>query len=119
MIRGTTVIWALLSIFAGVSMFVLKHQVRSLEGDLQHLERAIVAEHEAIHVLAAEWSYLNQPARLEGLGRRLIGLVPATAAQQTDFARLHRALQAPIPESTPDLPPTNGLHVDAAARTGD
>ena len=119
MIRGTTVIWALLSIFAGVSMFVLKHQVRSLEGNLQHLERAIVAEQEAIHVLAAEWSYLNQPARLEGLGRRLIGLVPATAAQQSDFAGLHHALQAPIPESAPDLAPTDGLRVDAAARTGD
>jgi hypothetical protein len=119
MIRGTTVIWALLSIFAGVSMFVLKHQVRSLEGDLQQLERAIVAEQEAIHVLAAEWSYLNQPARLEGLGRRLIGLVPVTAAQQTDFAGLHQALEAPVPDSTPDARPTDGLRVDAAARTRD
>ena len=74
-------IWALLAIFAGVSMFVLKHQVRTLEGDLQHLERAIVAEQEAIHVLAAEWSYLNRPARLDDLGRRLLKLEPITAAR--------------------------------------
>ncbi len=119
MIRGTTVIWVLLSIFAGVSMFAVKHQVRSLEGDLRRLERAIVAEQEAIHVLTAEWSYLNQPARLDGLGRRLIGLAPATAAQLTDFTELRRALEAPIPDSVPDRTPTNGLRVDAAARPGD
>jgi hypothetical protein len=113
------VIWALLAIFAGVSMFVLKHQVRTLEGDLQHLERAIVAEQESIHVMAAEWSYLNHPARLDELGRRLIELVPATAAQQTNFTGLRRALEAPIPNSAPDRRPTNGLRVDAAARSGD
>ena len=119
MIRGTTVFWTLLAIFAGVSMFVVKHQVRTLEGDLQSLERAFVAEQEAIHVLTAEWSYLNQPARLDGLGRRLIGLAPATAAQLTDFSQLRHALKVPIPDSVPDRTPVNGLRVDAAARPGD
>ena len=119
MIRKTTVFWALLAIFAGVSMLVLKHQVRSLEGDLQRLERSIVAAQEAIHVLTAEWSYLNQPARLDRLGRDLIGLAPATAGQQTDFAGLGRALQTPTPDAAPERPPVTGLRVEAAARAGD
>ena len=34
-IRKTTMFWALMAIFAGVSLLVLKHQVRTLEGDLQ------------------------------------------------------------------------------------
>lgn len=119
MIRGTTVIWMLLSVVAGVWMFVVKHQVQSLEGELRRVERAIVAEQEAIHVLAAEWSYLNQPARLDGLGRRLIGLAPMLAAQQTGFAGLRQALEAPIPEiESGERRPTNALRVDAAARTG-
>ncbi len=120
MIRATPVIWARLSVVAGVWMFVVKHQVQSLEGELQGLERGIVAEQEAIHVLEAEWSFLNHPARLEGLARRLIGLAPMTAAQQTDFAGLRHAVQAPIPESAPEQGrPTNALRVDAAARPGD
>ncbi len=120
MIRATTVIWVLLSVVAGVWLLVVKHQVQSLEGELQRVERAIVAEQEAIHVLAAEWSYLNQPARLDGLGRRLIGLAPMTAAQQTDFAGLRDALAAPIPETESDeRRPTDALRVDAAARPGD
>jgi len=119
MIRATTVFWVLLAVFAGVSMFVVKHQVRSLESDLQRLERAIVAEQEEIHVLAADWSYLNQPARLDGLGRRLIGLVPTTAAQLIDFTGLRRALESPFSNNNPDRTPTNGLRVDAAVQTGD
>ena len=119
MIRRTTVFWALLAIFAGVSMFVVKHQVRSLESDLQRLERAIVAEQEEIRVLAADWSYLNQPARLDGLGRRLIGLAPATAAQHTDFTGLHDALRASFSDSTSDRTTTNGLRVDAVVQSGD
>ena len=119
MIRKTTIFWAMLAIFAGVAMLVLKHQVRSLEGNLQHLERAIVAEQEAIHVLTAEWSYLNQPARLERLGRDLIGLAPATAGQQTDLAGLGRALQTPNPDAAPELPPMTGLRVEASAQAGE
>ena len=120
MIRGTTVVWVVLAVVAGVWMFVVKHQVQSLEGELQRVERAIVAEQEAIHVLAAEWSYLNQPARLDGLGRRLIGLAPVTAAQQTDFAGLRHAMEEPIPEyQSEERRPTDALRVDAAARAGD
>ena len=119
MIRGTTVFWALLAIFAGVSMFVVKHQVRSLEGDLQRVERAIVTEQEEIHALFADWSNLNQPARLDGLGQRLIGLAPATAAQHTDFAGLRHALESSLSNSTPDRTTTNGLRVDAAVQSGD
>ncbi len=119
MIRKTTVIFAFLSVVASVWMFVVKHQIQSLEGELRGLQRAVVAEQEAIHVLTAEWSYLNQPARLEELGRRLIGLVPMTAAQQTDLAGLRQALETPVRARAPeDRPQANALRVDAAARPG-
>ncbi len=119
MIGKTTVICALMAVVAGVWMFVVKHRIQSLEGELQGLQRAVVAEQEAIHVLTAEWSYLNQPARLDELGRRLIGLVPMTAAQQTDLAGLRQALETVVRERAPEhRPPANALRVDAAARPG-
>ncbi len=120
MIRKTTVIWTLLSIVAGVWMFVVKHQVQSLEGELARTEREIVSEQETIHVLAAEWSYLNQPARLDRLGRRLIRLVPMTAAHQTDLAGLRQVLAAPMAGDAPqDRPSSPAYRVDAAATPGD
>jgi hypothetical protein len=101
-------------------MFVVKHQVRSLEGELARTEREIVGEQETIHVLAAEWSYLNQPARLDRLGRRLIRLVAMTAAHQTDLAGLRLALAAPMAGDAPRAPPSSrGYRVDAAASPGD
>ena len=120
MMRKTTVIWALLSVVAGVWMFVIKHQIQSLEDELRRLERAIVAEQEAIHVLAAEWSYLNQPARLDGLGRRLMGLVPMSSVQHAELDDLRRALEAPDPMAAPEASgPAHALRVDAAARPED
>ena len=119
MIRKTTVIWTLLSIVAGLWMFVVKHQVQSLEGELARTEREIVSAQEAIHVLAAEWSYLNQPARLDRLGRRLIRLVAMTASRQTDLAGLRQALAAPMAgDAPPDRRSSRAGRVDAAATPG-
>ena len=74
MIRRATAMWILLAVFAGAGLFLVKHQVSALEGRLTHLDRAILQNQRAVHVLKAEWSFLNQPARLEDLGRRLLGL---------------------------------------------
>lgn len=119
MIRRTTSIWVLLALAAGVWMFVVKHEVQSLEDDLQRLQRHIVEEQETIHVLSAEWSYLNSPERLDELGRRLIGLSDMAADQQTDFRGLDRALEGPAAsrDDAPRLPP--GLRLDAAAPFGE
>jgi hypothetical protein len=137
MIRRTTVIGLVLAVLAGVWMFVVKHRIHSLEAELKRIERTIVAEQEAIHVLTAEWSYLNQPARLDGLARRLIGLAPLSAEQMTDLGGLALALEAseldaeggeadtvkpePKPKrATPPPPlPDTGLRVEAVARQGD
>ena len=116
MIRRTTMIWVLLSAFAGIWMFVVKHQVESFVGELQRLERAIVDQQQASHVLSAEWSYLNQPGRLDELGRRLMGLAPMTARQQTEFSTLGDALVRP--EETRDEAPPDGLRIDAKAEAG-
>ena len=119
MIRRTTMFWAFLSIAAGVWLFVVKHQVQALEGELQRLERAVVEEQEAIHVLTAEWSYLNRPARLDELGRRLMGLSPMTSAQQSDFIGLEEALQEPDADAgRTESRREPGLRLDATARAG-
>lgn len=119
MIRRTTSIWLLLSLAAAVWMFVVKHQVQSLEDELQHLQRAIVEEQETIHVLSAEWSYLNSPARLDGLGRRLMGLSDMAADQQTDLRGLRQVLEGPATSRDDELRLPPGLRLDAAAQAGD
>ena len=81
MLKPATLAWALLAITAGGGMFLMKYDVRALEERLARLDGEIVRNRQSVHVLKAEWSFLNQPARLEDLGRRLLRLTPLDAAQ--------------------------------------
>lgn len=88
MIRRSTIIWTVLLVAVATGLYVLKNRVQDLEDRLQRLDREIVAEQETIHVLKAEWAYLNQPARLEDLARRHLGMVPLSAEQVIDIVNL-------------------------------
>ena len=81
MIRKSTLLWVALTGAVGFGLYHLKHEVQALEDDLFRLNRTILAEQEAIHVLRAEWSYINQPARLQALSSRHLDLQPTKPAQ--------------------------------------
>ncbi|MEE2998187.1 MAG: hypothetical protein VX700_13685 [Pseudomonadota bacterium] len=79
--RKSTLLWSVLCIAVVIGLFAVKHSVQDLEGRLQALNTEILLDRDATQVLEAEWSYLNQPARLEMLGRKLLGMQPASADQ--------------------------------------
>jgi len=81
MIKRSTLVWMMLAVFAGIGLFILKYDVSEMEDRLAALQRETRGHLEAIHVLKAEWSYLNQPARLDDLGQRLLSLEPVDADQ--------------------------------------
>lgn len=78
--RGTSV-WMLLAVAAGIGLFLLKYQVAEMEDRLAEINRRTLVNLEAVHVLKAEWSYLNRPERLEALGRDLLALSPPRPEQ--------------------------------------
>jgi hypothetical protein len=86
MINRATLVWMVLAISAGIGLFVLKYDVKSMEEELVRVNQQTLRNLEAVHVLKAEWSYLNQPARLEDLGRRLLSLEPIDAEQAATIA---------------------------------
>jgi len=95
---------------AGVAglLFQVKYEVQDLERELAGVNRQILVDQEAVHVLQAEWSYLNQPARIAELSRRHLGLGPMQPEQVTaiaalpprpeDFGYAQAALEAAEPE---------------------
>jgi hypothetical protein len=107
MIRMGTLVCLLLALGAGIGMFHLKYEVQALEKVVTGLHRSLIAERNAIHVLEAEWSLLNDPGRLSDLNRRHLGLVPVTAD------RLVRIEDLPLP-----LPPAAVLPGPEAASSG-
>ena len=72
--RRSTLLWSVLAFAVVIGLFAVKHRVQTLEDSLHALNAEIIADRDAIQVMQAEWSYLNQPARLEALSKRLLGM---------------------------------------------
>lgn len=98
--RITRLLWPLL--FAGLvfGLYNLKAQVEVREKELAKAQRAIEEEREAIEVLRAEWSYLNQPERLRRLAAVRLELQPVAARQLASPERLAQRLAEAAPVET-------------------
>jgi hypothetical protein len=81
MMRRAIWLWLCMALGLGFGVYELKLQVQGLEQRLAGANREILADEEAIHVLKAEWSYLNEPDRIEALARKYLALVPLTGSQ--------------------------------------
>jgi hypothetical protein len=88
MINRGALVWMILAITAGTGLFLLKYEVRAMEEHLVQIEKQTQKNLESVHVLKAEWSHMNQPARLEDLGRRLLLLEPVMAEQTASIAEI-------------------------------
>jgi cell division protein FtsL len=88
MIGRTTLLWLALAALVGFGLFHVKYQVMALEESLSRLNTATLREQNQIHVLEAEWSYLNRPSRLEELSERYLELKPIAPSQLATVASL-------------------------------
>lgn len=53
-----------IAVLSGICLFILKYQVKEEERSLQKIHREILQNKREIHMLEAEWAYLNDPQRL-------------------------------------------------------
>tara|TARA_R110002124_G_scaffold74257_1_gene199281 strand:+ start:1839 stop:2216 length:378 start_codon:yes stop_codon:yes gene_type:complete len=96
MIRALNIVLVLSVIGLSVLLYDIKYRAEAAETRAQKIEREITAEQESIRVLRAEWSYLNQPERLQELARRYTKLEPLQAGQIGTFA------DVPLPHKADD-----------------
>lgn len=101
----SALIWLCLAGVAGAVLFETSYEVQGLEEELSGLNRQIVAEQEAIQVLRAEWSFLNNPSRLETLTRAHLTLQPTEARQ---FLAVEQLPLRPTPAVKEPLPAPGG-----------
>lgn len=83
-----TPIKAMLSVFAVCAAFILAYFLFSLKYEVMQLETKkriligqIKSNQAALHTLQAEWTYLNDPARLKSLIDAFTDLRPAAGRQ--------------------------------------
>lgn len=99
MIRIMVVLWTVLAAGVGVGLFLLKHEVQALEEELVRLNRAIRLTQENIHVLRAEWSFLNDPTRLHRLAEEHLGMTVLKPEQMVMTVALPAMLDTVVPQS--------------------
>lgn len=107
MIRATTLFLLIATATVAGTLFWLKHVVTGLEDELQARQQELLQEQEAIHVLKAEWAYLNRPDRLARLAARNLNLAPVNGVQLTGLSSLPWPLEMtePHPDFKPGTPP--------------
>ena len=86
--RRSTFFWSVLGIAVVIGLFIIKHRVQDLEDRLHALNAEIIINRDATQVLRAEWSYLNEPIRLEALSKRLLGMEAPDTEQTVTMEEL-------------------------------
>ena len=74
-------IWGLCILLVGFFLYQVKYKVQALEEELRTTNNQILENQDALHVLQAEWQYLNNPERLESLNKKHLKLQPLQAEQ--------------------------------------
>ena len=82
---------------AAVHVYKIKFDATVQAERVAKIRAEIRREHDKIAALRAEWSSLDNPARIQELARRHLALKPIDASQFDNFARL--------PERPPQLVP--------------
>jgi hypothetical protein len=119
MIRRSTLLWLLAAILVGSGLYQLKYEVQAKEERLARLNRQIQQEQEAIHVLHAEWAFLNRPDRLADLANRHLEMTPVAPAQFGKLAAIPERSLIPVAadaEAATTPAPVAKAHASAPAK---
>ncbi|MGE0846977.1 MAG: cell division protein FtsL [Flavobacteriaceae bacterium] len=115
MSRLTTLILLLVMATAAVGLYQIKHEASEVAASNAALEAEIARAENDISVLKAEWSHLNDPARIQDLARRHLGLEKLAITQ---IARTSDIPMRPVPPTPLNKAQLDMLIEDAITATG-
>ena len=67
MIRLSSIIWVVVIALSAFGLYSVKFKVQTLRTQIAQVGQQLEAERESANVVAAEWTYLNRPDRLQKL----------------------------------------------------
>ena len=98
---GTLLSLALI-VASALGLYGVKYRVQAIQAELRDLGQQLDEERESLHVVAAEWSYLNQPERLQRLSGKYLKLKSVDVRQIAEVADIpYPAQQLAGPRVTP------------------
>lgn len=88
MIRAVNLVSVAIIIAISAALYHVKYEASATAREVVNLREQVVAEKDLVAVLRAEWSHLNQPARLQDLAMRHLQLEPITVDQMVTLQDL-------------------------------
>lgn len=86
-----------------IGLYLVKYSVQDVQREVGSLKAQLASEKESLHLLNAEWAYLNRPDRLRQLADKHLDLMPL------DSRQIGQAGVLPAAARTGDAAPANGL----------
>nr|WP_295743239.1 hypothetical protein [uncultured Acidocella sp.] len=104
-VRPLTFLTGLLFAISGAYLFMVKHQSRALENQLEQVAETSRHDEQSIRVLQAQWALEADPSRIAALAAQFTGLQPMKPGQLVTLADLASTLPPPgsaAPFSNPE-----------------
>ncbi len=79
--KVSLVIWMLVFVIASFMLYRVKYEVQSLRTQIAETSRELETRKQTLHVVAAEWAYLNRPERLQALSSKYLSAAGVTVSQ--------------------------------------
>ena len=111
--RITSIVWMVCIAVAFAGLYIVKLTVEDLHRDVEVVRNDVVKERESLHLLHAEWAYLNRPERLRQLADAHLRLTPLDSRKVDEIRSLPAAYDPQTGELNP-LPmiqPAAGVEV--------
>jgi cell division protein FtsL len=110
-------------LMTSLMVYTTSDRVATMEKNLRKINTQIEAERQSLHVLKAEWTYLTNPTRIDGLAKKHLALQPTLPKRVVAAMALASALPvrtADMPTQVADLPaaPAPAASVGAVRKSG-
>ncbi len=83
--RKSSIILVILIGFSVFGLFHVKHKVQNLKKELLEINRQLASDRAEIHVLEAEWAYLNEPSRIKKLAEKYLQMEYLKVSQLKNY----------------------------------
>lgn len=101
-LRITALVYMACFACAAIGLYLVKYNAQCMQREVAALKHDLANEKESLHLLNAEWAYLNRPERLQQLADKHLDLVPLDSRQIGEVAVLPAA--ATQDEAAPTAP---------------
>lgn len=73
---------------AAFGLYLVKYTVQDMHKEVNRLAAELEQEEESLHLLSAEWAYLNRPERLHLIAEKYLTLAPFDVRKMTHIQAL-------------------------------